>query len=410
MKYRKNAAAFTRRRKLGFSDLVVLIIQKTIKSLQIKLNEYSDRFAGGSISASAFVQARSKLSYRFFKEASSEYVAAFYEEEVTQKYKGYRVLAVDGTQIRLPDSEEIYEQFGRIESNNQNKSYKGQYASSLCTVLYDVLNSMVLSGKLEKFDSSEREHLVDYLNSDCEQGDLVILDRGYPSFAIIDLFLDKKVDFLIRCSSNQCSEISRFASDSNQQDNIIEIKAKKQCDKRLEDRVHKVRCVKIPLETGETEIVITSLLDMQRFPTSDFKELYFKRWRIETYFDIIKNRLHIENFTGKSVESVKQDFYSTLLLTNIESDLTREVNQELEVPAEKKYAYKVNKQVSFNAIKERAFDLLIKKKNDIDGLIVELQALFKKSTVPIRDNRTLKRKTSSAKTLAFIKYKKKFSF
>ncbi|WP_408610393.1 transposase [Beggiatoa alba] len=67
---------------------------------------------------------------------------------------------------------------------------------------------------------------------------------------------------------------------------------------------------------------MTRLRDETLHPTADFKELYRLRWGIETFFGLLKTRLGLENFTGKSAESVYQDFYSTVYLTGVESILT----------------------------------------------------------------------------------------
>jgi len=80
---------------------------------------------------------------------------------------------------------------------------------------------------------------------------------------------------------------------------------------------------------GEYEILVTSLLNEPLYPTEMFKELYHLRWGIETFYGLLKTRLELENFTGKTVESVLQDIYSTLYLSNIESILTAEAEAKL---------------------------------------------------------------------------------
>ena len=100
----------------------------------------------------------------------------------------------------------------------------------------------------------------------------------------------------------------------------------------------------------------TSVLDENILRTEDFKELYFKRWGIETYYEIMKNRLSLENFTGTSVLAIKQDFYATMFISNMEAMVTYELNEELKnnESESNKYRQKVNKSVSFNTIKNYA--------------------------------------------------------
>ena len=52
-----------------------------------------------------------------------------------------------------------------------------------------------------------------------------------------------------------------------------------------------VRLAKVLLDTGEIEVLATSLMDEAIYPDSIFKELYFKRWGIEGYYNLLKNRL-----------------------------------------------------------------------------------------------------------------------
>ena len=46
------------------------------------------------------------------------------------------------------------------------------------------------------------------------------------------------------------------------------------------------------------------------------KKLYGLRWEIETFFGVLKGRLSLENFTGLTVEAIKQDFWSTIFISN----------------------------------------------------------------------------------------------
>lgn len=89
---------------------------------------------------------------------------------------------------------------------------------------------------------------------------------------------------------------------------------------------------------------------------SDFKELYFKRWGIEVKYNEIKNKLQIENFTGKTPISIEQDFYATMYLTNMVALAKKHANQEIEKANEDKnlkYEYKVNTNVLVGKLKNK---------------------------------------------------------
>jgi len=82
----------------------------------------------------------------------------------------------------------------------------------------------------------------------------------------------------------------------------------------------------------------------------------FPRWGVEGFYALIKDRLGIENFSGKTVEAVKQDFYSTLFITGLESILTADA--DIQISAQhNELEQTVNNQVSFNAIKNHVIEL-----------------------------------------------------
>lgn len=154
-----------------------------------------------------------------------------------------------------------------------------------------------------------------------------------------------------------------------------------------------VRFVRVLLSTGEFEVLVTSLLDEVLYSTHDFLELYGLRWGVETFYGLVKTRLTLENFTGLGVEAVKQDFYATVYLSGLESILT-ETAQALLDTKDTQHPQKVNRAVSFNALKTQAFALLMDSL-DTDVIIQKLTALFLQNPCLERKGRNTPRKKPS---------------
>jgi len=132
----------------------------------------------------------------------------------------------------------------------------------------------------------------------------------------------------------------------------------------------------VRLSTGELEVLATNLLDEQLYPTSEFADLYQKRWGIETYYGLIKGRLDLENFTGRSPQAVRQDVYATIFLSNLESVLIRPVQEQCETKSKSlKNPQQVNHAVSFHAIKSHLIALILSKE-PLPQTIAKLQQLF----------------------------------
>ena len=109
-----------------------------------------------------------------------------------------------------------------------------------------------------------------------------------------------------------------------------------------------------------------SLLDEQKYPVAALAEVYGRRWGVETFSGLIKGRLSLENFSGRTVEAVFQDFQATLLLSNLESILGREPQAELAAErSPEQWPVVVNHAVSFHALKNHVIGLLCRR--DLPG-------------------------------------------
>lgn len=373
-KYKIGINSFARDRKLGFDKIMTMMIKKSNKSIQNSITDTQlDLGEYVTISNSAYTQARAKLNYTAFKEFAKDVSQA----RVSCLYGVLNNIAIDSS------------------ISNKNKSKENNL------IAYD-----------------ERTLAVEHLQH-CNKDDLTLMDRGYPSF---ELFASayNKTNIFCRLRRNVFSKAKfLFDAHSEKKDVILEINAPKYLKETLRSEniptKMKIRFVQVILDNGTVEVLCTNITDNERLKTSEFKELYALRWGIETYFDLIKNRLSLENFTGQSALAVKQDFFATIFLTNYESILTYDINDDLkESTKDNKYVQKVNKAVSFNVIKHKVFDLLYLD-NPIDEILEQMEKLFLTNTIVIRPNRKSKprldkdihKSTIATNSINHLKRKKK---
>lgn len=411
---------FTRKRKLPFRITILLILQKSVKSIQTVLNEFFDKLGKiAAPTASAFSKARNKLSYKAFIELNQKaLVETVYEDENEyKKFMGFRLLAIDGSKVILPNEPEIREEFGAQQIANQRADVSGEYACSTVSVLYDVMNKIGVNSVMEHGKASEKDLVIKYHLPVLQQSDLLILDRGYPGYIFFAQLIKNETNFVARCSSNSFKVVQDLFH--TQHDTDISIAAMLKPKRDIIGQVREaglpeeilVRFVKIHKPNGKVHVLATSLLDQQLYPDSIFAGLYSLRWNIETFFDIIKNRLNLENFTGKTVESVKQDFFSTIFITGLESVLTRNAQEVLDQKIQNEQPQIINKAISFNAIKNKVIDLFYLEGDD-DALLEQLTRMFLSKPISVQKNRQIPReqKKPPRRVLKFYKYHKKFCF
>jgi hypothetical protein len=402
---------FIRKRKLPFLSVFILLLQKSVKSLQLLLNEFMTQIGEThlTVTNSAFSQARKKFLYTTFIELSQQgIVRPFYGDGDYKTYRGFRLLAIDGSKIILPNEPAIGKAFGSIPFRNEKMA--GSYAAGHASVCYDILNFLALDSMLAPANAYEVNLAIEHLDH-VGLLDLLLFDRGYISYRFLATLIARNNHFIGRCSRKSFGAAQElFEKDIPSK--IVTIKPNHKIIKEIKalglPKAITVRFVRVVLDNGEVEVLVTSLLDEQAFTPQDFKYLYGLRWGIETYYGLIKERLRLENFTGKTVEAVTQDFYATIFVTNLESVLTREVQQELDKKDDQnRYNQKVNKVVSFNAIKNNAIELLLRERNT-PRLLAKLDLLFRTNPTLARPGRHFPRKRSfPRKVLDFVKRRRK---
>lgn len=388
----------------------MLIVKKSIKSLQVRLNEYIlQSKLDYTITNSAFTQARTKLSYTAFKALDEDTVSIYYKDGDYKTMFGFRCIAADGSVIILPKNKETIEEFGVI--NIRNKHIKDTYVSAKCECYYDMLNRIAIKTQLAHSSSYEVDLALNMID-DFTEKDLLIYDRGYASYKMMATLVKYDKNFLIRVPKNTFKASQQvFDNKLDYDSKIVTLNITHDCPKDIDLPLEiKIRLIKLKLSTGETEVLATSIMD-QNITINDFGVLYKLRWGVETFFSIIKGRLNLENFTGKTLESIKQDFWSTIFISNIETVMTEDIEEKLNIDsAEQNYTKQVNKSVSFNAIKHLAFDIFFNEK-DRDKVAKKLEQLFLQNPILKRPNRIVERKKPSArKSLNFQMRMKKQIF
>lgn len=396
-KYRKEPRFFTRNRKLPFPYMILLILKSRVGTMQVELHKVYSRIFKNikQPTASAFYQNRKKINSNLLKDILDHFNDGFYNKfnEGIKLFKGLRLLAIDGSKLILPSTEALKEKYGSTQSYKKAPGL----TAGLLSCLYDVLNKMVVDVSLTKYNGDERAEAIRHL-SYCTSKDLIIFDRGYPSKELLSELEKRGIKYLMRSKAKFNSLTTRF-SESNKRD-FTEL---------LSSLGKRVRLIKIKLATGEEEILLTNLYDEQAYPESIFKDLYFKRWGIETNYDVLKNILEIERFSSYSEESIKQDIYSTMFLRNYQSLLSEELEEEIAKKYRgRKYKYKVNTSISIGCLNADIIDIF--SDSDPEKILSSLKEVFLSNVVPIIPERQFSRqkdKYSNRKRPKVLKNRKR---
>lgn len=350
-------------------------------------------------------KARAKLKYHAFIELNDQLSQYFYKHFQTRTWFGFNLLAIDGTTLRLPSESEISDHFGVWNSTKGEKPCPKARASQM----FDVLNKITVDAIISPKSEGERElaafHFLKLLPQD-----LILMDRGYPAYWLFQLVLSMGANFCARISYKRWSVAKKFYL-SGKKEQIVKIKStpesiRKCFEMGLDKTPIKVRMLRIELDSGETEILVTSLMDMKKYSYDHFAELYHLRWPVEEDYKTIKYRLLVENFSGKSVHSVYQDFHAKLLSKNLVAAIASTTRKEILKKSETlKYVHQINFAQALSKMKNTIILLFNRSLQEATKLVEKVRIIFIQTTEAIRPNRKYPRKHRVKQQRFFNEYK-----
>lgn len=394
MRHRRSATDFIRNRVLTLPNVVLLLANLMKSSLQTELDNYfmiisGDGVAARTVTKSAFCAARMKLKSSAFIELNDYLMKLIANGFTPKRWHGLDLRAIDGSTLRMPDTHDVIEAFGRVYPDDARP-----YTMARISHLFDPLNSLIHDAVIAPYHEDERSLLLQHLRV-MRPGELLLLDAGYPAFWLFATLVARKIDWCARASLESWSVISSFVATGRSQA-IVELtahaRARRDCEERgISTNPIRVRLVRVILPDETVEVLITSLLDTEEYPREDFQCLYHLRWTQEESYKFIKCRVEIANWTGKTTLSVHQDFHARIFAANLTSALVGTAQEVVNVEhADDAHPKQVNKTYALSAMKDAIVRLMTAVK-PID-IIRRLIDLFTHTVEAVRTGRSYERR------------------
>lgn len=363
---------FTRKRKLPFEKMIGTLLCLKGGSLTCEL---MDAFgcSANTATSSAFIQQRDKIRHEALADLFHSFVKAVPTDEL---YKGYRLLALDGSVIHIPTNAEDAESY--IVKKDDSRPFNLMHLNTM----YDLLSHIYTDAVVQKCHTKDESRaFCDMVDRTDGRPAIFIADRGYESFNNMAHVQEKGCFFLIRIKDNAggigCGldlpdtdtfDKSFSLSLTRKQTNEMKETVKKRDDYRflrscktfdylpVKNRkgipvppyVLSFRIVRFQISDNNYETVITNL-DTGSFPAAELKKLYHMRWGIETSFRELKYTLGLLHFHAKKTESVLQEIFASLIMYNFTELITSHVIFQKK---NRKYVYKANFSVAVHVCRQ----------------------------------------------------------
>lgn len=307
-----NKTNFSRNRKMSFSDMIMYIIGNTRSPICLEAERFSKHLSK-DITGAAICKARKKIKYTAFQELF-EMGAGIVPR--TKTFHEYNIIAVDGMKGELPKTPELTAKYS-ISEKNRVPIFHAVSA-------YDVLNEIFIESEMHFGAADERSLACDIIDRIKQneayrnEKQIWVFDRGFPSLILLQKLMEYNMKFVIRVPKIFLTEVNEFR-ESKYIDKTVHINYTKERMKSNHVKSNGIcefdlRCVRIQLKSEE-EILITNL-EKESFPKRYIKELYHLRWGIETSFNYLKSAVFVEEFSTRTENGLKQDYFVSLLVYN----------------------------------------------------------------------------------------------
>ena len=291
-------------------------------------------------------------------------------------WNGYHIMAVDGSYLQLPRVDALRHEFGVRGAGNQ--------PSAGISVLYDVLHGWPIDPIITHTDMNERTECEAHIQFLCQQLPHIVqkciltLDRGYPSLDLFEKLQLSGLKFVARCSSQSAKEIKSAPLGDSQV--------------TLRNGVC-IRVIKFLLPNGDIEILATNEFTLSK---DAIIELYTFRWGIETLYFLLKQELSIENFSGKTPNAIRQDFWASMVLIQSAAIFQREADEVIQNrhkdKADIKHKYHARTSDLIITLRDRfIFAVLCGDKAFSASEIDDVLQTMARTVSPVRPGRTFKR-------------------
>ncbi|TXC88270.1 IS4 family transposase [Paraburkholderia azotifigens] len=386
---RRSPTAFTRNRTLTLPRMAALMMPGMCASVQAELDALFgalDKRGGQTraVSAQAFSKARRGLSADLFDLARAHLISLAQPHIESMRWNGLRLVAADGSRLRV--------------STRRGHELR---ADHYVFALFLPGPELTLHAALHSADGAERQMLFEALDVLQPCTDLLLLDRGFIGNAMVATLTQREIAFCMRVDTHNWKCVTDFTR-SGEAERIVTLQAPCEQDARdyeLARTPSTVRLIRDLTPSGRVRVLMTSLLDGQRYPAASFGALYHQRWRVEEAFKRLKHRLRLEAVTGLDYLALQQDLGAKILADNLCTLLS-----DLDVSHDNVCASRPNRVYARGVLKPILGACLLRVRHCLEGLAT-LLALIHQNRCRIQPARSYPRPPGKTKPHCHLTYK-----
>ena len=403
---------FTRKdRKLSFIEDMKILMSIGSSSMKKELFRYFN-YDINTVSLPGFIKSRAKIKDEAFKELMKMMNKAY---PCNKTYKGYRLLAVDGSELPISVDE------NDTDTHVVDSSRKGHNSYHL-NALYDVLCHRYIDCIIQPIKEKHENCAMWTMAERYDGGKAVFMaDRFYGTFNNLEHLRHTGHRYLVRIKDLDSKNwpfrnIRTLPSEGEFDEDVSLILTKKTGKKyRSNPDKYKILVNNSPLDyidkenpfyeasyrvvrfyiggKQDYETIITNL-DREQFPAQEIKKLYNLRWDIEVSYRHLKYSVDLNALHSKRRDFIRQEVWARMIMFNISMIIVEYIRSKKLEKKARRWEYEVNITMAIFFAKQ----YMVKRK---DGDPPDLENLIASQILPVRPDRHYSRNVKSQPYVSF---------
>ena len=315
---------------------------------------------GKSFSATAYTKARARVPLVLFWDLLERVVDNLFPvRQTTGLWRDHRTWLIDGSSFSMADRPELQAHFGQPGAQKKGCGFPVAHLLALFHAGTGFLQRVV-AAPLRTHDLAHAASM----HPEMSEGDILVADRGFASYAHLALLFLRKMHAVFRCHQRQIVDFhprrrhtpqrkakaglprSRWLKRLGRYDQLVEYTRPTQKPSWMSDAeftalpatltVRELRFT-IPQRGRRTRIItlVTTLLDAELYPARALADLYAQRWQVETNLRHLKTTMNMDVLHCHSVEGVLKELAMFALAYNLVRLVMLEGARRQQVPPER---------------------------------------------------------------------------
>lgn len=230
------------------------------------------------------------------------------------RWRGHRIIGVDGTCISMSDKPLLAEHFGRC---NTKHGYS-RFPTARVALAFNLKTFLTVGHKIGHYTTTEMSLFQGFMGS-LQKGDVLILDRRFAGTNLYAMYQAAGFEFITRLHHRRKWDSLKIIQRFDENDFLVEMPFSPQ-HRTQEQVLIQVRIIKADVKVRgkkETFWLVTSLLNPSEYPAHEIKSWYKSRWKVETLIEELKIWLGSDVLRSQSPAGIYKELHARVIAMNL---------------------------------------------------------------------------------------------